>query len=99
MLIMTMRKGDYVVIGEDITIHYDDSNGAQLSIGIDAPKSIPVLRGKVYEELVTQYAEAGMEEADELFKKLGRIHETREHRSKVRQTKKRNKKLENAVNV
>ena len=93
MLIVTMRKGDYVVIGEDITVHYDDSNGRQLSIGINAPKSVPVLRGKLYEEAVIKQAEEGVEGAGKLVKQLDRVTEILDRRDEVRQAKRLKKRL------
>lgn len=51
MLNLTLNVGDYIVIGDDIRIHYSRNNGnATYRIGVEAPKSIKITRSKIYEE-------------------------------------------------
>ena len=67
MLNLTVREGEYLLIGSDIKItlnkgSYKDS----LSMGIDAPKSIKILRGKLYEKMIMDKADGGDKEALEI---------------------------------
>ena len=51
MLMLNVRKGDYIMIGDDIKITlFGVKEGGRVSrVGIEAPKEIPVLRQEVYE--------------------------------------------------
>ena len=49
MLCITMRKGDYFKIGENITVRFDHLNSERVHLSIDAPKEVPILRGEVLE--------------------------------------------------
>ena len=51
MLCITMRKGDYFKIGENITVRFDHLNSERVHLSIDAPRDIPIVRGKVLERL------------------------------------------------
>ena len=51
MLCITMRKGDYFKISENITVRFDHLNSERVHLSIDAPKEVPILRGKVLERL------------------------------------------------
>jgi len=71
MLYISLREGDYVVIGGTVKVCYDHMNGKDgLVLGIDAPKDVQVLRGKYYEEELKRMADAGDAKAKELFEKL-----------------------------
>jgi carbon storage regulator len=50
MLSLLVREGDYLLIGDDIRIHVQKGVGRNMKIGIDAPRSVPVVRGAVYEK-------------------------------------------------
>jgi len=49
MLKLAMHTEDYLTIGNDIVIRLSEINGKRADIVIDAPKSIPIIRGKVLE--------------------------------------------------
>ena len=49
MLALTVREGDYVTIGPDIVVQVLKT-GALFRIAIDAPRSMDIQRGKLYEE-------------------------------------------------
>ena len=51
MLILTRRTGETLRIGPDITVTVLGVKGTQIRIGIDAPKSVPVHRGELYERI------------------------------------------------
>lgn len=47
MLILTRRVGEKVVIGNNIVVTVLKNKGNYISVGIDAPRSIPVSREEV----------------------------------------------------
>jgi len=57
MLRISLREGDYVMLGDNIRISYDSMNGKNhLVLGIEAPREVEVLRGKIYEERIEKMA-------------------------------------------
>ncbi len=44
MLVLSHKVGDQIFIGDKITVSLLEIKGRQLVIGIDAPKSIQILR-------------------------------------------------------
>ncbi|MGR3218333.1 MAG: carbon storage regulator CsrA [Candidatus Anammoxibacter sp.] len=49
MLVLTRRLGEDISIGDDIVVRIVSIKGKQVKIGIDAPKSLQVHRGEIYE--------------------------------------------------
>ena len=51
MLSIKLRQGEHIVIGDSIRVYYDRTNSKDyISIAVDAPREIPVMRGAMYEE-------------------------------------------------
>lgn len=51
MLILTRNKGQAIKIGDSITVVVTEINGGRVSIGIDAPKNVPVHREEVFDRI------------------------------------------------
>lgn len=51
MLILTRKLGEKINIGDDITVTLLEIKGAQVKLGIDAPKSIVIHRNEIYEKI------------------------------------------------
>ena len=51
MLVLSRRKDESIVIGEDITIVVVEIRGNQVVLGIDAPSDTPVHRQEVFEAI------------------------------------------------
>jgi carbon storage regulator len=58
MLILTRRKRERLMIGDEITVTVLRITGSQVRIGVQAPKSVPVLRHEIYERIQGQKADA-----------------------------------------
>ena len=85
MLIVTLTEGDYVMIGDSICVHYDHVRGKNVfALGIDAPKDVKVLRGKLYEEGIAAQAATGDEEAQVLSRQLKSDYKERRRRAGIR---------------
>jgi carbon storage regulator len=54
MLILTRKLGERITIGDDITITLLEIKGAQVKLGIKAPKSISIHRQEIYERIRKQ---------------------------------------------
>ena len=51
MLILTRKLGEKINIGDDITVTLLEIKGAQVKLGIDAPKNIGIHRNEIYEKI------------------------------------------------
>lgn len=51
MLILTRKLGEKINIGDDITVTLLDIKGAQVKLGIQAPRSIGIHRNEIYEKI------------------------------------------------
>ncbi len=60
MLILTRKLGERINIGDDIVITLVEIKGAQVKLGVDAPKSIAIHRHEIYEKI----REANLESSD-----------------------------------
>jgi len=58
MLVLTRKKDEAVMLGHDIEITVLGFDGDKVKLGINAPKSITILRKEVYLEVVNANREA-----------------------------------------
>ena len=63
MLILTRRKGERVIIGDNIEVTVLTISGSQVRVGVQGPKQISVHREEVYYKLLS--AKGLMSEKDE----------------------------------
>ncbi|CUU69361.1 carbon storage regulator [Campylobacter hyointestinalis] len=73
MLILTRKNGEAVQIGADIEIKIIESSKNSVKIGIEAPKSILILRSELVNEVAISNQKAsatGKNSLDELSKKF-----------------------------
>lgn len=58
MLVLSRKKGQSIMIGNDIEISIVDIQGDQIRIGINAPRSVGIHRKEVFEEIRQENTEA-----------------------------------------
>ncbi len=63
MLILSRKRNEKIMIGDDISIMIVDIRGDQVQIGIDAPRAIPVHRHEIYEEIKNSTLRASKSDA------------------------------------
>ncbi|MBN1467474.1 MAG: carbon storage regulator CsrA [Fusobacteriaceae bacterium] len=51
MLVLSRKKNESIMIGDDIEIVVVEIKGDQVKLGVKAPKNITVHRAEVYEEI------------------------------------------------
>lgn len=66
MLVLTRKKGQSLVIGNNIEITIVDIQGDQVRIGINAPKSVTIHRKEVFEEIKSENVSAVVNKQTEL---------------------------------
>mgnify|MGYP003584478251 CR=1 FL=1 len=67
MLILSRKTGERLMIGDDIEIVVLEVKGDQIKIGVEAPKTMKVYRGEVYEEIQIENRAASKIEKEQLF--------------------------------
>ncbi|HEY8590173.1 MAG TPA: carbon storage regulator CsrA [Naasia sp.] len=69
MLVLTRKKGERVMIGDDIVVTVIDVRGDGVRIGFDAPRGVPIQRAEVLSAVTaanTEAAKLGEAEGDRL---------------------------------
>lgn len=70
MLILTRKLGERITIGDDITITLLEIKGAQIKLGIEAPKSINIHRQEIYERIKGENLESSNVSASDLSRAI-----------------------------
>lgn len=58
MLIITRKKGESLMIGDDIEIIVSKIDDGSVKIGIKAPRDVSILRKEIYQEVENENKEA-----------------------------------------
>jgi carbon storage regulator len=56
MLVLTRKRDEQIIIGDNITITVVEIRGDKVRLGIDAPVEVPVHRHEVYEAIQRKQA-------------------------------------------
>lgn len=51
MLVLTRRRGEAIMIGDDIVVRVLEVSGDQIRLGIEAPRSVSVHREEIFNEI------------------------------------------------
>lgn len=70
MLALTRKKGESLVINNNVEITVLEVRGEQVKIGISAPKEVPIYRKEVYAQIQNENAAASNVEGLETLKNL-----------------------------
>lgn len=70
MLALSRKKGEALVINNDIEITVLEVKGEQVKLGISAPKEVPIYRKEVYAQIQESTKEAAASESLDALKKL-----------------------------
>ena len=57
MLILSRKRNEKIMVGDEIEFTIIDIRGDQVQVGIDAPRSIPVHRKEIYDIIQKEKAE------------------------------------------
>ena len=79
MLALTRKKGESIVIGDDITITVLSVSGESVKLGISAPRHIPVNRQEIYNQILEQNQEAA-KSATSAVQLAARLSESRKQK-------------------
>ncbi len=69
MLALSRKKGEAIVLNNNIEITVLEIKGEQIKLGINAPKEIPVYRKEIYVQIQQANQEAMTKEGPEALKK------------------------------
>ncbi len=70
MLALSRKKGEALVVGNNIEITILEVKGDQIKVGIKAPKEVPIYRKEVYEQIQQANQEAMADQSPEALNKL-----------------------------
>lgn len=68
MLALTRKKGEALVINNNIEVTILEIRGDQIKLGISAPKDVPIYRKEVYLQIQKENEEAIHAEAIDMLK-------------------------------
>ena len=85
MLVLTRKKGQSLMIGQEIEISIVDIQGDQVRIGINAPRSVSIHRKEVFEEILQENLQASTVSlsTEELKKAVETLHVKKDGRKEA----------------
>ncbi len=66
MLVLSRKKNEKIVIGDDVVVTVLEIRGDQIQLGISAPREIPIHRMEVYESIKKVTEEAARSTTDSI---------------------------------
>jgi carbon storage regulator len=72
MLVLSRKKGETIVIGDNIEISIIDIQGDNIRIGINAPRDVSIMRKELYDEIKAENLKAATS-VDHLQDKLKQL--------------------------
>ena len=79
MLVLSRKKDQAIVIGEQITVSIIDIQGDNVRIGISAPLDIRIYRQEIYDEIQEENRKAA-ENLDKLKKQVQNLKDYKNHK-------------------
>ena len=70
MLALTRKKGESLILNNNIEVTLLEIRGDQVKIGIAAPKEVPIYRKEVYLQIQTENEEASQIDKLDLLKNM-----------------------------
>ncbi len=61
MLALARKVNESIVIGNDVEVTILEIKGDQIKIGVSAPKSVPIYRKELYDQIQEENKRAGAE--------------------------------------
>ena len=65
MLVLSRRKDESIIIGDDVEIIIVDVRGDKIRLGIKAPRSISVHRKEIYDAIQQEKNQTDSEQSDD----------------------------------
>jgi carbon storage regulator len=88
MLVLSRKKDEKIIIGDDIEITIVDIRGDTVKVGVSAPKEVKIFRGELLEAIRQANIEAASQPAPDL-EELGKKLKRRDKKSADEGTEKR----------
>jgi len=60
VLVLTRKIGERIVIGDDVVVTIVNVQGDNIRLAIDAPKTIKIYRGEIYDSIVRENKQAAV---------------------------------------
>ena len=73
MLVLSRKKDEKIVIGDNISIMVVEIRGDKVRLGIDAPRDVSVHRREVYDAIKRKESEQGTVEEDSVDLPAGQV--------------------------
>ncbi|WP_370977770.1 carbon storage regulator CsrA [Agaribacterium sp. ZY112] len=56
MLVLTRKKGEVLMVGDDVVITFLETRGNQVKVGIEAPRDVAIHRKEIYDRIQAERA-------------------------------------------